>query len=133
LELSNLYDPKKKVIVDAFVNTGSQLIVLPETIKDSLGIKETNRVEIAMADGSFCEAEVGRIEFQIRCFRKAIGEAMFVSEYFEILIGYIALESSNTAVDALGHRLVTVRYFDMRKNKHSTGRFLGSGFSKIWH
>ncbi len=36
LELSNLYDPKKKVIVEAFVDTGSQLIVLPETMKDTL-------------------------------------------------------------------------------------------------
>jgi len=48
---------------------------------------------------------------------------MFVdskSEYFEILIGYIALESSNAAVDVLGHRLVPVKYFDMRKNKHSS-------------
>ena len=102
------------------MDTGSQLIVLPERMKETLGIKETNRVEVAMANGSLCEAEVGRIEFQIRCFRKAIGEAMFVSEYFEILIGYIALESSNAAVDVLGHRLVPVKYFDMRKNKHSS-------------
>ena len=44
---------------------------------------------------------------------------MFVdckSEYFGILIGYIALESSNVAVDMLGHRLVPVKYFDMKKN-----------------
>ena len=54
-------------------------------------------------------------------------------EYFEILIGYIALESSSAAVDVLGDRLVLVKYFDMRKNKHSRGRFLGPGFSKIWH
>jgi|TARA_B100001971_G_scaffold182773_1_gene180291 hypothetical protein len=36
-----LDDPKKKATVDAFVGTGSKLIVLPESMKETLGIKET--------------------------------------------------------------------------------------------
>ena len=56
------------------MDTGSQLIVLPERMKETLGIKETKRVEVAMADVSLCECEVGEVRFQIKGFRKTIGE-----------------------------------------------------------
>lgn len=63
LELINLYDPHKKMTVDAFLDTGSQLIGLPERMKETLGIKETKRVELAMTDGVFAKLRLGGLNY----------------------------------------------------------------------
>ena len=42
---------------------------------------------------------------------------------YEPLIGYIPLAQSGVAVDMIGHRLVPIRYFDMKAAQPAGARF----------
>jgi hypothetical protein len=61
----------------------------------------------------------GSIRIQIEGFRPIFNEVAFVEmkpadgEY-EPLIGHIILEQSQAAVDMLGHRLVSIKYMDLK-------------------
>ena len=61
-----------------------------------------------------------RSEVRIEGFRPVWNEVVFLnmepddSGRFEPLLGYVILEQAQAAVDMLGHRLVPVRYIDMK-------------------
>lgn len=58
------------------------------------------------------------VEIEIEGFRPIFNEAVFVEAMAERdaepLLGYVILEQAQAAVDMLGHRLVPVRYIDMK-------------------
>ena len=62
----------------------------------------------------------GPVEVRIEGFRPVWNEVVFLnmepdaSGRFEPLLGYVVLEQAQAAVDTLGHRLVPVRYIDMK-------------------
>jgi hypothetical protein len=96
-------------------------MVLPKAWKERLGrfaLTETVQVETATQEiisGEIC----GPVRIQIEGFRRIHSEVAFVDmepkdgEY-EPLIGYLVLEQSPAAVDIVGHRLIPVRYFDLK-------------------
>ena len=62
----------------------------------------------------------GPVEIRIEGFRPVSNEAIFVDmgagedDEYEPRLGYVILEQAQAAVDMLGHRLVPVRYLDMK-------------------
>ena len=60
------------------------------------------------------------MEIGIEGFRPVSNEVIFVDmesgedDEYEPLLGYVILEQAQAAVDMLGHRLVPVRYIDMK-------------------
>ncbi len=106
----------------ALVDTGTSHLTLPSAWKDRLGqLKTLDPVELETADQSTISGEMGGpVTIQIEGFRAIYGEVLFVDMQprddgsYEPLMGYIALEASQAGVDILGHRLVHIKYLDLK-------------------
>lgn len=78
-------------------------------------------VELQLANGDVVRGEAcWPVEIQIEGFRPISNEVIFLdaedgdAEPAEPLLGYVILEQAQAAVDMLGHRLVPVKYIDMK-------------------
>lgn len=106
----------------ALVDTGTSHLTLPSTWKDRLGnLQSLEHVELETANQSTIVGEMGGpVKIQIERFRAVYGEVLFVDMEprddgsYEPLMGYIVLESSQAGVDILGHRLVHIKYLDLK-------------------
>jgi hypothetical protein len=101
---------------------------LPKVWKDRLGKFLTAKIiEMKTADQRVVSGEVcGPVQIQIEGFDSIFNEVVFLdmeptNGRYEPLIGYIILEQSRIAVDVIGHRLIQVKYMDLKRLK---GRFL---------
>jgi len=119
--IENVGDRSKKLRCDALVDTGASIMVLPSAWKDRLGEFEfSSEIEVETATQNSVKAEVcGPVRIQIEGFRAIFNEVVFIDmkpsgSQYEPLIGYIVLEQSQAAVDMIGHRLVPVRYSDLK-------------------
>ena len=106
----------------ALVDTGTSHLTLPSVWKDRLGkLKTLVPVELETANQSKLIGEMGGpVSIQIEGFRAIYGEVLFIDMEprddgsFEPLMGYIALEASQAGVDILWHRLVHIKYLDLK-------------------
>jgi predicted aspartyl protease len=121
VNLKNVVEPDKSIRFDALVDTGATYLVLPEAWENRLGKFESVReVKLQNArqqpvSGKLC----GPAKIRIEGFDYIYNEVLFLKmepedgEY-EPLVGYIVLEQCGAAVDMLGHRLVPVKYLDLK-------------------
>lgn len=117
--VTNLLDESKSVQCGMLVDTGAGALILPAAWKERLGeFPRTETVELLLANGEVVRGEAcAPVEIEIEGFRPVVNEAVFVeaeNENGEPLLGYVILEQAQAAVDMLGHRLVPVRYIDMK-------------------
>src|SRR5262245_15201737 len=119
--IDNASDLTCSVRCKALVDTGASLMILPSAWKDRLGVLDfTEEIEVEAATQDVVRAEAcGPVRIQIEGFRPIFNEVVFVDMKptngdYEPLIGYIVLEQSQAAVDMAGHRLVPVRYLDLK-------------------
>lgn len=117
--VTNLLDGSKSVQCGMLVDTGAGALILPAAWKERLGeFPRTETVELLLANGEVVRSEAcAPVEIEIEGFRPVVNEAVFVeaeNENGEPLLGYVILEQAQAAVDVLGHRLVPVRYIDMK-------------------
>ena len=110
--------------VDLLVDTGASHVVLPRAWKDDFGDFEVEEhIEAALANQAVASGVVcGPVRIQIEGFRVIHGDVVFIEMEpeggsYQPLLGYIPLEQSSAAVDMLGHRLVPVRYLDMKVSR----------------
>ena len=119
--VENATDLSKMLRCDALVDTGASLMVLPIAWKERLGNLEfSSEIEVETATQERVKAQVcGPVRIQIEGFRPIFNEVAFVDmkpadgEY-EPLIGYIVLGQSLAGVDMIGHRLVPIKYLDLK-------------------
>ncbi|RKY26659.1 MAG: hypothetical protein DRP61_05605, partial [Candidatus Omnitrophota bacterium] len=50
VKLTNLFEPKKSVEVDAVIDTGATMVVLPKDIVDALGLRKVREVKVRYAN-----------------------------------------------------------------------------------
>ena len=119
--IENVVDKDKSLRCDALVDTGASHMVLPMAWKARLGdFETTHSVKIETATQDVFDAEIfGPVRIQIEGFRAIYSEVAFVEMQpkngdYEPLIGYLVLEQTPAALDIIGHRLVPVRYFDLK-------------------
>ena len=119
--ISNPISAEKKILCDAFVDTGASHMVLPTAWKARLGeLEEVDQIEMETATQETIKGIVaGPVRIQIEGFRSVFSEVVFVDMHpddgeYEPLIGYIPLEQSQAAVDMLGHRLIHVKRLDLK-------------------
>lgn len=106
----------------ALVDTGTSHLTFPSAWKDKFGtFKSIEPVELLTADQSTIKGEMaGPVQIQIEGFRPIYGEVLFVDMQpredggYEPLMGYLVLEASQAGVDILGHRLVHIKYLDLK-------------------
>ena len=121
-KITNLFDEDRFIRCGMLVDTGAGALILPSAWKERLGeFKRSEPVELLLANREVVRGEAcGPVEIRIQGFRPVLNEAVFVDvesredDDYEPLIGYVILEQAQAAVDMLGHRLVPVRYIDMK-------------------
>ena len=119
--VENSVDPTKRIEMDALVDTGAYILMLPSAWHDRLRPFRTSReVEIHLANEQTVRGLIcGPVLVQIAGFGQIASEVLFLemapdNGEYEPLIGYITLEQSQAAVDMVGHRLTRVRHIDVK-------------------
>lgn len=122
-EVHNVADPASGRKIDFLVDTGASHLVLPLARKEQFGAFEVEEeVEVELATQAVSVGVVcGPARIRIEGFRVVHGEVMFIemkpeAGACEPLLGYIPLEQSSAAVDPVGHRLVPIRYLDLKRH-----------------
>ena len=131
-KVTNLFDETKSVQCGMLVDTGAAALILPAAWRERLGeFPRSEAVELLLANGETVRGEAcAPVEIKIDGFRPVVNEVVFVDaaepddtaggeaagggDAEEPLLGYVILEQAQAAVDMLGHRLVPVRYMDMK-------------------
>lgn len=121
LVIANALDAEKKIETQGLVDTGATYLTLPAAWRERLGeFPKEETIEIELADPSTQEAVLcGPVKISIDGFSPIYSEVLFVpmaegDGHYEPLLGYIPLETSRLAVDMLGHRLVALKYADLK-------------------
>jgi hypothetical protein len=121
VEITNLKDPTRTIKLDALVDTGTSMLVLPLAWKERLGeLDEISKVEMETVEQKIVEAYIyGPVKITIAGFRPVYGEVAFVEMEpidgkYEVLLGYLPLEAAQAVVDMVKHRLVKVKAFDLK-------------------
>lgn len=120
--VTNLFDEEKFIECGLFVDTGAGALILPRAWKERLGrFPRSEAVELQMANREVVRGEAcWPVEVRIEGFRPVSNEVIFVDmkpeedAECEPLLGYVILKQAQAAVDRLGHRLVPVKYIDMK-------------------
>jgi len=121
VRITNAFDSSHEIRCDALVDTGAAPLVLPKAWQDRLGNVGTSRTrECETADQRIVTGEVaGPMQIQIEGFQPIHNEVVFLDMEemegrHEPLVGYLILEQSQVAVDMIGHRLIPVKYVDLK-------------------
>ena len=121
ITITNPFDPSQKIVCDVLVDTGASSLILPKIWRDKLGkIPFSHKVELETADQRAVIGEVcGPMRIQIKGFKPISNDVVFIDMEpkrgrYEALLGYIILEQSLAAVDMKHHRLVHVKYMDLK-------------------
>ena len=89
-------------------------------IRTPLQLEPFRTIQMETATQEILTGEVcGPVRIQMEGFRPIYNEVAFVemkpaNGEFEPLIGYIVLEQSLARVDVLGHRLIPIKYMDLK-------------------
>ena len=125
VQVENKYGPAPMppVRIDALVDTGASHLVLPSAWRDKFGVfaeERDDETEVASQERvkvMLC----GPAQVLVEGFSDARTDVLFLDMKpdndgnYMPLLGYIVLESCKVAVDMNNHRLIPVRYFDLRK------------------
>ena len=121
VRVESLSDPDKKILCDAFVDSGACYMTLPAAWKERLGdIEDIETVKVQTATQELVEGVIcGPVRIQIEGFRPIYTEVLFVEMHpedgaYEPLVGYLVLEQCQAAVDMVGHRLIHVKAVDLK-------------------
>jgi predicted aspartyl protease len=130
VNVQNLTSGGKSKKIDVLVDTGASYLTLPLAWKEDFGTFNTEEtVDLQTATQEVVQGVVcGPVQIRIEGFRAVYNEVLFLDmnpnggEY-EPLLGYIVLEQCGVAVDMIGHRLIPVKYMDLKTalTKHSSG------------
>ncbi|MYE23323.1 MAG: hypothetical protein F4Y01_05190 [Gammaproteobacteria bacterium] len=120
-KITNLSDESKSIRCGLFVDTGAGALILPAAWKEQLGdFLYSEPVELQLANGDVVRGQTcWPAKIEIDGFRPVSNEVIFMGgededDLQEPLLGYVILEQAQAAVDMLGHRLVPVKYIDMK-------------------
>ena len=121
-KVTNLFDEEKFIRCGMLVDTGAGALILPSAWKERLGeFKRSEPVELLLASREVIRGEAcGPVEIRIEGFRPVSNEVIFEDmgageeDEYEPRLGYVILGQAQAAVDMIGHRLVPVRYIDMK-------------------
>ncbi|MEW6203418.1 MAG: aspartyl protease family protein [bacterium] len=99
VKLSNIFDGKKSIKVDAVIDTGATLMTLPQNLVYELGLKKIREATVRYANNKREKKYVyGAIALEIKG-RKGIFEVLAEAEGSQPLVGQVVLEALDFIVD----------------------------------
>ena len=101
VKLTNLFEPKKSVEVDAVIDTGATMLVLPQDVIEELGLRKIGERRVRYANNQIQIKSVYRgIILELKG-RNGIFDVLGEVEGSEPLVGQIVLESLDLIVDPI--------------------------------
>lgn len=96
----------RRKTVRALADSGATVLVIPEGLRQELGLGIVGRRLVGIADGSVRECDlVGPIEVRFGD-RNTIGNAVAMPEVQDILLGAVQMEEMDLVMDPLPQRLI---------------------------
>ena len=121
IDIENVSDSGASMKLDALVDTGASYLTLPHAWKERFGkFSSEETVELQTATQEIVKGTVcGPVKIKVEGFRAIYNEILFLdmkpnNGEYEPLLGYIVLEQCGAAVDMIGHRLLPVKYMDVK-------------------
>jgi clan AA aspartic protease len=106
IRITNFFDPAKSVEIDAVVDTGATMLVLPKNIVEELGLKKIEEVKVKYADGRVEKKEVyGAVKLELKG-RVGIFDVLAENEGSQALIGQIVLERLDLIIEPSTKKLI---------------------------
>jgi clan AA aspartic protease len=104
IKLTNLFDPTKSVEVEAVIDTGATMLVLPQDIIDELGLKKMREVKYAN-NKTETKTIYGVVTVEM-CGRAGEFNVLGEPEGAQPLVGQIILEQLDLIVDPSTRRVI---------------------------
>jgi len=106
VKITNLLDPTKSVEVEAVVDTGAMMMVLPKNIVSQLGLERIEEVRVRYADNRVGTKEIyGGVKLELKG-RVGIFDVLAESEGSQPLIGQIILERLDLVIEPSTRRIM---------------------------
>ena len=106
VKITNLLDPTKSVKVEAVIDTGATMIVLPQNIVRKLGLRRIRKVKVKYANNSTESKSIyGVVTLEIKG-RTGNFDILAEVEGSQPLIGQVALEVLDLVVDPRTRTLI---------------------------
>ena len=106
VRITNLLDPAKFVEVEAVVDTGATMVVLPQEIVDELGLKKVREVRVRYANNSTQSKSVYGVATVEISGRTGNFDVLAEAAGSQPLIGQVVLEILDLVVDSRTRRLI---------------------------
>ena len=105
IKLTNLLDVSKHVELDAVVDTGATMLVLPAEVVERLGLRKVRDVKVKYADGQARIRSIfGVVTLELHG-RAGNFDVLAEAERTQPLIGQIVLEELDLVIDPRSRRL----------------------------
>jgi clan AA aspartic protease len=99
IKITNLLDPAKSVEVEAVIDTGATMLVLPKNVVSQLGLRKTEEVRVRYADNHVGTKEIyGAVNLELKG-RAGIFDVLAENEGSQPLIGQIILERLDLVIE----------------------------------
>lgn len=99
VKITNYNEPAKSIEVDAVIDTGATMVVLPQDIVERLGLKKIREVKVRYANNKIETKSIyGVVTIEIKG-RAANLDALAEAEGSQPLIGQVLLELLDLVVD----------------------------------
>ena len=98
-KITNLLDPTKSVEVEAVIDTGATMLVLPKDIVEELGLEKIEEARVRYADNHVGTKEIyGGVRLELKG-RLGIFDVLAENEGSQPLIGQIILECLDLVIE----------------------------------
>ena len=107
VKLTNLFEPKKSVEVDAVIDTGATMVVLPKDIVDALGLRKVREVKVRYANNKVETRPIyGVVTIELKG-RSANLDVLVEEKGSQHLIGQVLLELLDLIVEPKTRKLIS--------------------------
>lgn len=94
----------RRKTVRALADSGATVLVIPDSLRNELGLGTIGKRLVGVADGSVKECDlVGPVEVRFEG-RNTVGNAVAMPEVQEILLGSVQMEEMDLIIDPLAQR-----------------------------
>ena len=106
VKLTSLFEPKESVEVDAVIDTGATMVVLPKDIVDALGLRKVREVKVRYANNKVEMRPIyGVVTIELKG-RSANLDVLVEEKGSQPLIGQVLLELLDLVVEPKTRKLI---------------------------
>jgi len=106
VKLTSLFEPKKSVEVEAVIDTGATMLVLPKSLVKELSLEKIEDVRVKYADGRVETKEVyGVVKLELKG-RVGNFDVLAENEEAQALVGQIVLERLDLIIEPSTRQII---------------------------